>query len=229
MFKTTLVGNTGGYVTYKQIETEKGKRDQLQFTVFPKDKGKKTPVFCVWTSKDLSEVSKYLMIDNTKEDSKAPYCSRLLAVDGRISIQDKYQELQVYDKDEDGDIVELVDEDGDSLTAGVMAPSIVVFIDSIEFLDKTPGKVDKEKKSKKVTASDLASRYKKKAKDISKKEDAVVEDDITEDDITEDENEKVSAKSTKKKATRKTKKTKESDEILDDTLSKDEIMKALQG
>ncbi len=226
MFKTTLVGNTGGYVTYKQIETEKGKRDQLQFTVFPKDKGKKTPVFCVWTSKDLSEVSKYLMIDNTKEDAKSPYCSRLLAVDGRISIQDKYQELQVYDKDEDGDIVELVDEDGDSLTAGVMAPSIVVFIDSIEFLDKTPGKVDKDKKNKKVTASDLASRYKKKAKDIAKKEDKVAED-TTEDDITEDE--KVSAKSTKKKATRKTKKTKESEEILDDTLSDEEIMKALQG
>lgn len=227
MFKTTLTGNTGGYVNFKKIETENGTRDQLQFTIFAKDRNKKIPVFCVWTSKDLSEVAKYLMIPNTKEDSKTPYCSRFLVMEGRFSIQEKYQELEMADIDDEGDVEYLLNEEGKVRTTGVMAPSIVLFVDWIEFLDKTPGEVKKTKKGKVVSDKDLAKHYRAKAKTISK--------DIDESDMedTEEVEEQEEVISEKKKATKKaakkktTRKDKEEDDI--ETLSADEILSAIQG
>lgn len=258
MFKTTLVGNTGGHVNYKKVKNRNGEdMDRLSFTLFVREKGKekKTPVFCVWTRRDLSEIAKYLMIENTKEDAKAPYCSRLLAIDGRLNIKTDFEEVPMYDKvktdkvDENGDTVyefeKAIDDEDKPYVFYTKVTSVCVFIDNLELLDKSPGKVSESTSRVSGSRADILNKYRVKKDDV--KVDPLEDIVDTESDNTEETKEVKESKSKKKskkdkdkdkskKETKKQSKKEDDDSKIqrktvddEDDIDDEDILNELQG
>lgn len=222
MFKCTLVGRTGGMVNVKDVEFENGdKGKQAVFTVFTEERGKKMAVRCIMRGAKIEKRIAMLMIPNDKKvevaegeeatGSKAKYYSRLVAIDGRVAMDTRLQELPIVGE---------TAPNGDPWIVPVEAPSMCVFIDGIQVLDANP---DPEKK---VTSSsnipdDVKKRLFKTKSELKELRDTDDTDDI-EADTEEESNTEEPAKETKKTAKRKGSKKKDKENLTTENL--DELL-----
>lgn len=185
MFKTTLVGRTGGYVSYKKVTNSQGNEmDQLVYTVFVNTgnigsdgKNLATPVRCVQRGKDLSKRAEMLMVQTEGFSSENPkYVSRCIAIDGRVNIETRVESTEVYDK-VDGKMVIAVDANGEPYRELVKNTSVCVFVDSFEVLDANPDKSGKKPATSESVNSRRGAEVKdnKEAKDNKKVKDSAKE------------------------------------------------------
>lgn len=182
MLRMSLVGRTGGFVNLKEVKDSEGevKSYQSTFTVFCRDRGVEFPVLCTWNLRSTDAV-KYLMIPKAKSDDednkkKPMYHSRLVAINGRLSVREQMATCKLVESvkyDDNGKIEKIVyqtDDEGNPYEDDVIQTSVCVYVDSLELLDANPDKSASNSKVKDDSQKNKKDRkgrkFQKSARDI---------------------------------------------------------------
>lgn len=156
MQKIILSGRTGKYVTTKEVTLENGNKImQATFSVFVNGFGKDaepTIYRCIYRGANIKKVLDSLFVAKgtyTKADGNigTEYHSRAVVIDGTMSITKIAQQLPVVGLE---DVFE-----------EVLAPSITIFVNLIDFMDANPSKKDSTESTSDATTDErLAHREK---------------------------------------------------------------------